>query len=100
MTIPDMELRVYSKTGCPWCERAVEWLVERKIPFDKILLDDDSVRNRLYDKMGLTGGERTVPQIVVTCQGEEWVRIGGYQELVTSRVETLWFLEAEVSRWH
>jgi glutaredoxin len=94
-----MELRMYSKTGCPWCERAVEWMNERDIPFDKILLDDDAVRARLYDEMGLTGSERTVPQIVVTFLGDEWVRIGGYQDLITSRVETLFAEGPENSRW-
>jgi glutaredoxin len=98
-TAPDIELRVYSKTSCPWCEKAKVWLDEKKIPYTVLVLDDHAMRNRLYDEMGLEGDERTVPQVVVTYLDGEWVHIGGYQDLIASRVETLWFTETENSRW-
>jgi len=63
-------LTLNTKTGCPWCERAKAWLTERGIRFDTVLHDDDAERQALYDRLGLTGSARTVPQAVLEADGE------------------------------
>lgn len=77
-----MNIEVHTKTDCPWCVKAKEWLSERGIPFSLYVYDDLTERNGMYDHFGLHEGERTVPQIVV--DGE---RIGGYSALIKSDVE-------------
>lgn len=76
-----MNIIVHTKTDCPWCVRAKEYLTERNIPFETKVYDDFEARNAMYDALGLTGHQRTVPQIVV-----DDVRIGGYSDLVSSDV--------------
>ena len=77
-----MKIEMYSKTSCPWCSEAKDWLDARNIPYKLIVLDDIAARNAMYDSFGLEGTQRTVPQIVV--DGE---RIGGYDKLIHSDVE-------------
>jgi len=85
-------LTLHTKTGCPHCDAAKAWLTERGIPFDVALHDDDAERQALYDRLGLVGSARTVPQAVLTADGEEY-RIGGYAALVVSGVESLFAAE-------
>lgn len=74
-----MEVIVYSKTVCPYCTQAKNYLAKNGIEYTEINLDDNEARQAFYAKCG--GGVRTVPQIFV--DGE---RIGGFQELVKSDV--------------
>ena len=74
-----MKIEVHSKTSCPFCVKAKEYLKTNEILFDEIVHDDTVDRNNMYDAFGLKDGERTVPQIVV-----DGVRLGGYTALVNS----------------
>jgi glutaredoxin 3 len=74
-----MEVKVYSKTVCPFCTQAKAFLKRNDIGFTEINLDDDEERVKFYETVG--NGIRSVPQIYV--DGE---RIGGYQELVKSDI--------------
>lgn len=93
-------VQIYTKlpdeTGdCPFCERVKAWLSERGIPFHEIQMDRES-RQELYDELGLTGSERTVPQVLVTdCEGERQ-RIGGHAELIHSGLEHLFLVPEAV----
>lgn len=73
---------------CPFCEKAVAWLADRGIPFSTEELGPVG-RQLLYDRLELEGSQRTVPQVMVTDVTGEEHRIGGYQELITSGLETL-----------
>jgi glutaredoxin len=77
-----MRIELYSKTVCPGCVKAKAWLAERNIPFELYVCDDDQERFAMYDRLGLEGMQRTVPQIVV-----DGVRLGGYAALVASDLE-------------
>lgn len=72
-----MKVEVYSKEYCPFCIKAKKWLKNNNIEFEEIVLDDDSEREKFYQRVG--EGVRTVPQIFLN--GE---RIGGYTELMSN----------------
>lgn len=76
-----MEVKVYSKTICPYCTQAKQWLKRNDIEYTEINLDDDEARTKFYAEVG--NGVRSVPQIFV--DGD---RIGGYQELIKSDILT------------
>jgi glutaredoxin len=67
-------LTVYSKTVCPFCVNAKNYLKSKNIPFEEINIEeDDQARQFIVDK-----GHRTVPQIYF--DGELFVE-GGFQGL-------------------
>lgn len=69
-----MKLTVYSKTVCPFCVNAKNYLKAKNIPYDEINIEEDEVaRQFILDK-----GHRTVPQIYFN--GELFVE-GGFQGL-------------------
>jgi glutaredoxin len=73
-----MTYKIYSKEGCRYCKLSKEFLDERKIPFEEILLnpsqeDYEKIRDNLIE----TTGQRTFPWIF---QGDSF--IGGYFELL------------------
>ena len=75
-----MNIVVYSKNNCVWCDRAKNLLNSVNLPFDEIDLSDDTERSEFYKKIG--EGVKTVPQIFINE-----TRVGGYPQLVT------WFEE-------
>lgn len=76
-----MYIVIHSKTDCPYCKKAKDHLAQHGVPYDEFIYDDFDARQVMYDKFGLEGNQRTVPQIVV--DGE---RIGGFTELMQSDV--------------
>jgi dCTP deaminase len=74
--------------GCPYCDKAKAWLVEKGIPHTVEELGPIQ-RQALYDQYGLVDGKRTVPQAVIYDGEGVSHRIGGYAELVVSSVESL-----------
>jgi glutaredoxin len=89
MLPPDTIIEVHSKIAehCPFCAAAKAWLATRGIPFTEIVHDDFTERNAFYDSLGLTGRERSVPQIILVDEEGERFRIGGYSELQSSGIE-------------
>lgn len=76
--VNDQYVGMYTKSDCPWCEKAKELLIDNGIDFDLLeVIDDPDRRQALYDEEGLEGDKRTMPMIFI---GDD--RIGGYQELV------------------
>tara|TARA_R110000824_G_scaffold219453_2_gene406374 strand:- start:214 stop:507 length:294 start_codon:yes stop_codon:yes gene_type:complete len=72
---------VYSKSDCPFCDKVVEVLREKKREFTVTVMDDAPVR--LHELKTAYEWE-TVP-IVIACapHGEKYF-IGGYTDLVTA----------------
>ena len=70
-----MNIEIYTKDFCIWCDRAKSLLESKNLSFTEIDLSDDSVRSEFYSKLG--EGVKTVPQIFMDNK-----RIGGFQELV------------------
>jgi len=54
-----------SKSNCPYCDEARAWLDSRGVAYEEVKLEDQAERNALYDKLGLIGSQRTVPQISI-----------------------------------
>ena len=75
-----MNITVYSKDNCIWCDRAKNLLNSVNFEFDEIDLSNDEERQEFYKRVG--EGVSTVPQIYI-----DNIRIGGYPNLVT------WFEE-------
>jgi glutaredoxin 3 len=73
-----MEVIIYSKTICPYCTSAKNFLKSNDIAFEEKNLDDDDERTAFYANYP---GVRSVPQIFL--DGE---RIGGFQELMKSDI--------------
>ena len=83
-----MEIRVVSKTDCPFCKMAKVWLEEHGFPYTEELMDNEEERLAFYQS--LTNGVNeivgqsdkvrrvnSVPQIFIDGK-----RIGGYDELM------------------
>jgi len=73
---------------CPHCDAAKAWLSERGIAFEEVA-HGTAERQELYDRLGLEGGARTVPQVVLVdplADGAE-TRVGGFRELVASGID-------------
>lgn len=81
-------ITIHSKDDCPYCEAAKDFLKSKAVPFTEIKHNDDADRNALYDSLGLTGNDRTVPQIIIHEGGEDFL-LGGSLALKMSRIETL-----------
>lgn len=67
------EVKVYTKENCSYCKMAKALLIENKIKFTQVSLDDKELRDLFFEKYQVS----TVPQIFVN--GE---RIGGYTDLL------------------
>jgi glutaredoxin len=77
-----MKIEVHSKTTCPWCHMAKDYLRSHDIPYMEYVHDDDVERQALYDSLGLMGNERTVPQIILVKDDGVSMRVGGYMDLL------------------
>lgn len=90
MMIVTLYTKIPDATGpCPYCERARQWLVDNGIPFTEVPLSKDA-RQDCYDQWGLKDEQRMVPQVFIReADGEPDNRIGGYDQLIKSRLETL-----------
>ena len=67
-----MNIEIYTKDFCIWCDRAKSLLESKNLSFTEIDLSDDSVRSEFYSKLG--EGVKTVPQIFMDNK-----RICGFQ---------------------
>lgn len=67
------KVTIYSKTYCPYCDRAKQLFQSKNQEYEDICLDDKPEELKaLQDKTGM----RTVPQIFINQK-----LIGGFQEL-------------------
>ncbi len=71
-----MNIKIYTKDFCIWCDRAKALLESKDLKFTEIDISNDVARSEFYSNVG--EGVKTVPQVFI-----EGKRIGGYQELVT-----------------
>ncbi|MDA9275939.1 glutaredoxin family protein [Acidimicrobiia bacterium] len=71
-----MNIEIYTKDFCIWCDRAKALLESKDLKFTEIDISNDVARSEFYSNVG--EGVKTVPQVFI-----EGKRIGGYQELVT-----------------
>lgn len=64
---------IYKKDPCPYCDRAIQFLNNREIPFDMIDLTD---KPEEIDRIKAETGWRTVPIILINGK-----LVGGYTDL-------------------
>ena len=69
---------IYSKTGCKYCKYSKEYLKSYNLEFEEILLDDDAIREKFFNKLNNEQGKsfNTVPQIFINNN-----HIGGFDDL-------------------
>src|SRR6056300_378507 len=82
-----MEVVVYSKSNCPFCVKAKDWLDQHGISFTENKLDDEEQRMAFYQKINGVAEEvgkgfevrrvNSVPQIFIDQK-----HIGGYDQLM------------------
>ena len=66
---------IYTKTHCPYCDRAKALLKDKNQDFEEINLDDNPDE---FEKLKKQTGLKTVPQIFINNNC-----IGGFQELAS-----------------
>lgn len=69
-----MQVVIYSKSNCPFCEKAKAWFTQHGFTYTEIKLDDEEQRLAFYQKMP---GARSVPQIFINDK-----HIGTYNDLM------------------
>lgn len=75
-----MEVIVWSKYQCPYCDKAKALLNSRKVKFEERKIGDGYTKEDLLEAVPTA---RTVPQIIINGQV-----IGGYDQLVKYVEET------------
>jgi glutaredoxin len=81
-------ITMHSKNGCGYCDTSRAWLDANAIAHTETKYDDDAARAAMYDRLGLVGGARTVPQFVLTADGVDYL-ISGAKDLMQTGVESL-----------
>lgn len=69
-----MDVLIYSKSNCPFCERAKAWFTQHGFGYTEIKLDDEEQRLAFYQKLP---NARSVPQIFINDK-----HIGTYDNLM------------------
>jgi len=72
-----MKFRIYTTSGCPYCQMALQLLTERQKEFECYALDS---RPQLLNEIKSTYNWGTVPIIVEITEGQEKF-IGGFTDL-------------------
>jgi len=57
-----MKIRLFIKPYCPWCQRAMLWLDEHGIKYEKL---DVIANNEAFDEMVRLSGQESAPVIDV-----------------------------------
>jgi glutaredoxin 3 len=70
-----MDVVVYGKDGCKWCDKLRGYLLERKVPHQEVKIDWSP--DTLAEFRQAVPGATTVPQVVVGGRP-----IGGYHESI------------------
>jgi ribonucleotide reductase beta subunit family protein with ferritin-like domain/glutaredoxin len=70
-----MQVVIYSKSNCPFCEKAKAWFTQHGFTYTEIKLDDEEQRMAFYQKIP---GARSVPQIFIDDK-----LIGTYNDLMS-----------------
>lgn len=72
-----MEVVIYTKTNCPFCEKAKAWFTQHGYTYTAIVLDDEEQRLAFYQRVSNGKEVRSVPQIFIDDK-----HIGTYNDLM------------------
>ena len=70
-----MKVVIYSKSNCPFCEKAKAWFIQHDHQYTEIKLDDEEQRMAFYQKYP---NVRSVPQIFINDK-----HIGTYNDFMS-----------------
>jgi glutaredoxin 3 len=74
-----MNITVYSREGCPYCDKIKRVLEQRELPFTFYQLDTDFTRDEFYNEFGVG---TTFPQVILDGQ-----KLGGCSDAVKYMTE-------------
>jgi glutaredoxin len=70
---------IISREGCPFCDKALELLHEKEIPYRDVIFD--SKTNDILEQFKYIFGWTTVPMIFEVLEDESFKLIGGFSDL-------------------
>ena len=73
----DMEVTIYTKSNCPFCEKAKAWFDQHGIGYTKVVLDDEEQRLAFYQRVSNGKEVRSMPQIWINDE-----HVGTYNDLM------------------
>lgn len=75
---------VYTKNGCPWCEKAKALLQSKGYAYNERVVGVNATKDEIQhrvDSLGVATRIVTVPQIFLLQENQNDVYIGGFDEL-------------------
>jgi glutaredoxin 3 len=69
-----MEFTVYTRPGCPYCDKIKTVLEQRNLEYTEYVLDENFTREEFYEKFGVGS---TFPQVIMDEQN-----LGGCSDTV------------------
>ena len=72
-----MQITIYTKSNCPFCEKAKAWFTQHGYDFTQIQLDDEEQRLAFYQRVSNGKEVRSVPQIYINDE-----HVGTYNDLM------------------
>ena len=70
---------LYVLETCPYCNNALQLLKDNKIKYKSIIVQNTVEEKNLYKKQN---GMNTFPQIFIQMNKDNYMKIGGYNDLV------------------
>lgn len=83
-----MSVIIYSKSNCPFCTKAKQFLTQKGVSFTEHVLGTNVTKEDIQAKvnsLGVNTQVKTVPQIFYTNKSGKTIHIGGYTELLTQQ---------------
>lgn len=71
------KIEIYTKQGCPFCDKAKSFFIKRCLDFKEISIDNDSLKIKYLEMCNRAKGGTTVPQIFINDY-----HIGGADDLI------------------
>jgi len=70
---------LYVLAGCPYCNRALQILEENKLKHKAIIVENTEEKKSFYKKQNKMN---TFPQIFIKLRGDDFIKIGGCDNLI------------------
>ena len=80
-TLAPHEITMYSKDGCPFCEKALAFFDKHKLSYSVHYLNNDADRQAFYARTGT----KSVPQIFWNDPDGQTIHLGGYDDLIRKK---------------
>jgi glutaredoxin 3 len=74
-----MSIKVYSRSGCPYCDKIKTVLNQKELEYTAYELDEDFTRDEFYEEFGVG---TTFPQVIYNEQ-----KLGGCSDAVNYFIE-------------